>query len=208
MCECTGDAGEAFSPPLPPRAVCESNVGGGYVTDVDLRIVMSCKEGARGGEKGGQRGGVGLGDGCVRSSYVPSVPTHRNPAASSRPLPCRRRACRPNRVPCTRLSRSEGRTPGARRDSGGTLQGQRGRPRARRARTAWWVVSTVGHPWKEDVLADYKCRYGNTHAPCCDGTDESVERSLFRPRRFAPARTPSGAVIRLIWCSYGNFGHG
>ena len=59
MCACTGNEGDASSAswsllllPLPPRAVRESNVGGAYATDVDLRIVMSCK---RRGEKGRQR---------------------------------------------------------------------------------------------------------------------------------------------------------
>jgi hypothetical protein len=129
----------------------------------------------------------------------------RNPATSSRRPPCRCRECCPNQVPCTRLSLSEGKRPGARRDSGGTSQGRRGRPRGRRVRTAWWVVSTVGHPWEEDVSAGYKYRFGNTHAPFCDGIDESVARSRFRPRRFAPARTPSKAVMRLVWCSHCKF---
>ena len=41
--------------------------------------------------------------------------------------------------------------------------------------------------------SEIKCRCWSTHAPCCDGIDESVVRPRFRPRRFAPARTPSGA---------------
>ncbi|KAH9062465.1 hypothetical protein EDB87DRAFT_1607530 [Lactarius vividus] len=67
----------------------------------------------------------------------PLAPSHRSPAASLRLFPSCRRACCQNPAPCIRLSPSEGRRPGAHRDSGGgTSQGQRGRPRGRRAHTA------------------------------------------------------------------------